>query len=174
MTKQEEMAYTAGEICEMYRTAKNKNKIIGILADMNLTDKRQIIKVLKENGYMIKQKAKSKNAETMTKTERDEQAAKVFAEKLSSLKKKDDEGPEITVHFPNYTPPKPVWDLVENRITELNELAEACKAILDNCVEECAKLREFQVAYGIMGGEYHNETDDSNRRGGDDGRQEDT
>ena len=47
------LAMTDGEICEMYRTAKDQKKQLGILAEMNNTDKGTIAAILREGGYKI-------------------------------------------------------------------------------------------------------------------------
>ena len=160
--------YTDEEICQVYRDAKYKKKQIRILADMNRVSTQHIEEILLENGYEVPGRSKP---ETLTKTERDEQAARDFTERLRDTGDKNTEMPEIAVRFPNYTPPKPVWDLVEQRIEELNALTEHCTRILNECVEECGRLREFQVAYGvgITGEKISREPEVSNRRGGNDG-----
>lgn len=45
---------TNDEICAMYRDAANKGKQIGILADLNCTDKDVIREILIDNGMMKK------------------------------------------------------------------------------------------------------------------------
>lgn len=44
--------YTTEELCTLYRDAKDKNKQIGILADMASTSKEQILQMLNENGLI--------------------------------------------------------------------------------------------------------------------------
>ena len=47
------MTMTDGEICEMYRTAKEKAKEIKILAECNATSKEKIVNVLEAGGYKV-------------------------------------------------------------------------------------------------------------------------
>ena len=47
------LTMTDGEICEMYRTAKDQKKQLGILADLNKTDKGTIAGILREGGYKV-------------------------------------------------------------------------------------------------------------------------
>lgn len=46
------MYMTTGEICKMYREAAHQKEMIGILADLNCTDKAEIRKVLTDCGLL--------------------------------------------------------------------------------------------------------------------------
>ena len=48
---------TEGEICSMYRAAKDKNTQITILAQLNLTERKAIAKILEKHGYTLPKKA---------------------------------------------------------------------------------------------------------------------
>lgn len=65
---------SAEEICREYRLSKHKAKAITILADMNVTTREDIIRILKENGETVapgcyqtpgKKPAKKAKAETL-------------------------------------------------------------------------------------------------------------
>lgn len=45
------MIYTEGEICQMYREAKDKQEQIRFLADLNVTTTDVITEILENNGY---------------------------------------------------------------------------------------------------------------------------
>jgi len=47
------MVMTDSEICSEYRQAKTPQKQIGILADMNCCDKREIVEILRANGETL-------------------------------------------------------------------------------------------------------------------------
>lgn len=47
------MKMTESEICREYREAKDKRAQIRILADLNVCEKNQIMKVLLSNGYAL-------------------------------------------------------------------------------------------------------------------------
>ena len=44
---------TDGEICESYRTAKDKNKQIPIIAQLSAKPKEEVIAILEANGYIV-------------------------------------------------------------------------------------------------------------------------
>lgn len=58
------------EICMMYRDAKDKNKQIEILADMNVCDSGEIIDVLSSNGFVPGLPVKPKEVNNGSKTKR--------------------------------------------------------------------------------------------------------
>ena len=47
------LPYSENDICKLYRSALNKKYQIEILADMNLTDKEEILQVLNRNGIKV-------------------------------------------------------------------------------------------------------------------------
>lgn len=149
------MIYSEGEICEMYRTARKKKEQIGILADLNITNKESIIEILEKHGYDTGtgKKKEAKEPETLTKAVRDKIAEKEFIEKRAKSGDASAEKPENPVLVVGYNPPEIVWTLVERRIKELNELTESCRKIIEQCTEEFGQLYEFQVAYGKAAGD---------------------
>lgn len=142
------------EICVDYRLAKNKRRQIGILAALNDTTQEEILDILHRNGVTTRIKLDEK-PETLKKTERDELAKMEFVEK-STLSKSESAESRINCERPtNYNLPEEVLRLVENRILELNKMAEEARATIDRCTEEYAKLFEFKVANGAAGEKYH-------------------
>ncbi len=53
------------EICREYRQAKNKQKQIAILADMNACTRAEIIALLARCGEQVKNRAGGKKGDTM-------------------------------------------------------------------------------------------------------------
>lgn len=53
------MSYTDEELIELYKEAKDKNKQIGILADLKCCDVKEILEMLQENGLISGVKKKS-------------------------------------------------------------------------------------------------------------------
>ena len=53
------MQMTTEEICRSFRQAANKPAQVGVLADLNLTSKAEIKRILEKGGITVK-KAKSK------------------------------------------------------------------------------------------------------------------
>lgn len=47
------LPYSESDICKLYRTALNKKYQIKILAEMNLTNKEEILGVLNRNGIQV-------------------------------------------------------------------------------------------------------------------------
>lgn len=53
------MSYTDEELINLYKEAKDKNKQIGILADLKCCDVKEILEMLQENGLISGVKKKS-------------------------------------------------------------------------------------------------------------------
>lgn len=52
------MPMTEYEIAQMYRHAADRSKQVGILAQLNLTTRRQIVAVLEAQGIAVEQRAR--------------------------------------------------------------------------------------------------------------------
>lgn len=83
-----ELEMTDGEICQMYRQARRKKQQIGILADLNLTSRSEIIKVLERNGVVVGNSYKTKATEEKFKTRIHEMNEEQLTELYADLKKK--------------------------------------------------------------------------------------
>ena len=57
------MIMTEAEICKEYRESKKQNMQIGILAELNLCKKAEIIQILEKNGITVPKPAMKKKAE---------------------------------------------------------------------------------------------------------------
>ena len=57
------MVMTEAEICKEYRESKKQNMQIGILAELNLCKKTEIIDILEKNGITVPRPATKKKAE---------------------------------------------------------------------------------------------------------------
>ena len=57
------MIMTEAEICKEYRESKKQNMQIGILAELNLCKKAEIIEILEKNGIAVPKPAMKKKAE---------------------------------------------------------------------------------------------------------------
>lgn len=89
------MPMTKGEIVNSYRQAKDQKTQIKVLAELNLTSREEIIKILREAGEDVQEKTKKKTtAKTAEKSK--EQAAELVADAMTKAVTKSKE-PEKAV-----------------------------------------------------------------------------
>lgn len=85
------MQYTEREIVREYNSAKYRNKKIGVLAQLNLVTRKDIIDILERNGVEVPQKYKdSAKEEYMPETKRG-------SEKGTKVKKEDRPVKEVKI-----------------------------------------------------------------------------
>lgn len=126
---------TPYEICESYRTAKEPNKQIHILAQLNCTNEDFIVEVLKENGEPLRKRPYHRP----TKKEAPQKKAP------------DKAGEEMTIdaaHIKAGKLPESVTEAVQRRIDELNELIEDTRQVLETNIEKKEELEAFIKTYG--------------------------
>ena len=125
MVNTNNLSMTPYEICESYRTAKDPNKQIKILAQLNCTNTDFIVQILKENNEPLKKRPYQRKEPTPYRPYKKEEAVNNTQEaKKSEL-------------------PKAVSDAIRRRIAELEETIENTKKVLENHIGQKKELEDF-------------------------------
>ena len=125
MVNTKNLSMTPYEICESYRTAKDPNKQIKILAQLNCTNTDFIVQILKENNEPLKKRPYQRKEPTPYRPYKKEEAVNNTQEaKKSEL-------------------PKAVSDAIRRRIAELEETIENTKKVLENHIGQKKELEDF-------------------------------
>ena len=125
MVNTKNLSMTPHEICESYRTAKDPNKQIKILAQLNCTNTDFIVQILKENNEPLKKRPYQRKEPTPYRPYKKEEAVNNTQEaKKTEL-------------------PKAVSDAIRRRIAELEETIENTKKVLENHIGQKKELEDF-------------------------------
>ena len=125
MVNTKNLSMTPHEICESYRTAKDPNKQIKILAQLNCTNTDFIVQILKENNEPLKKRPYQRKEPTPYRPYKKEEAVNNTQEaKRCEL-------------------PKAVSDAILRRIAELEETIENTKKVLENHTGQKKELEDF-------------------------------
>lgn len=125
MVNTKNLSMTPHEICESYRTAKDPNKQIKILAQLNCTNTDFIVQILKENNEPLKKRPYQRKEPTPYRPYKKEEAVNNTQEaKRSKL-------------------PNTVSDAIRRRIAELEETIENTKKVLENHIGQKKELEDF-------------------------------
>ena len=125
MVNTKNLSMTPHEICESYRTAKDPNKQIKILAQLNCTNTDFIVQILKENNEPLKKRPYQRKEPTPYRPYKKEEAVNNTQEaKRTKL-------------------PEAVSDAIRRRIAELEETIENTKKVLENHIRQKKELEDF-------------------------------
>ena len=125
MVNTKNLSMTPHEICESYRTAKDPNKQIKILAQLNCTNTDCIVQILKENNEPLKKRPYQRKEPTPYRPYKKEKAVNNTQEaKKAKL-------------------PEAVSDAIRRRIAELEETIENTKKVLENHIRQKKELEDF-------------------------------
>ena len=125
MVNTKNLSMTPHEICESYRTAKDPNKQIKILAQLNCTNTDFIVQILKENNEPLKKRPYQRKEPTPYRPYKKEEAVNNTQEaKRAKL-------------------PEAVSDAIHRRIAELEETIENTKKVLENHIRQKKELEDF-------------------------------
>ena len=125
MVNTKNLSMTPHEICESYRTAKDPNKQIKILAQLNCTNTDCIVQILKENNEPLKKRPYQRKEPTPYRPYKKEEAVNNTQEaKRAKL-------------------PEAVSDAIRRRIAELEETIENTKKVLENHIGQKKELEDF-------------------------------
>ena len=125
MVNTKNLSMTPHEICESYRTAKDPNKQIKILAQLNCTNTDFIVQILKENNEPLKKRPYQRKEPTPYRPYKKEEAVNNTQEaKRAKL-------------------PEAVSDAIRRRIAELEETIENTKKVLENHIGQKKELEDF-------------------------------
>ena len=125
MVNTKNLSMTPHEICESYRTAKDPNKQIKILAQLNCTNTDFIVQILKENNEPLKKRPYQRKEPTPYRPYKKEEAVNNTQEaKRTKL-------------------PEAVSDAIRRRIAELEETIENTKQVLENHIRQKKELEDF-------------------------------
>lgn len=125
MVNTKNLSMTPYEICESYRTAKDPNKQIKILAQLNCTNTDFIVQILKENNEPLKKRPYQKKEPTPYRPYKKEEAVNNTQEvKRAKL-------------------PEAVSDAIRRRISELDQIIEVTRKSLEKNEKTREELQEF-------------------------------
>lgn len=137
------MQMTEKEIVKNYIESKNKTAQVGILADLNLTDKETIKEILKQNGisYPPKRGVKTKEEQEVYKKIMSEEPQKAVIKK--TVKNENIEDPKAAAG----NVPDIVLQMVNEKIYEMQEELEAIIAHEKELNGKLEELKEFVKRY---------------------------
>ena len=137
------MQMTDREIVKEYIEARYKTVQVGILADLNCTDRNTIIQILRDNGitYPPKKGAKTKEEQEAYDKIMDEEPKKAVIKK--TVKNENIEDPKAAAG----NVPDIVLQMVNEKIYEMQEELEAIIAHEKELNGKLAELKEFVKRY---------------------------
>lgn len=132
------MNMTPQEIAKEYREAKDKGNQIRILADENLTDRKEIIKILREHGEITDKVPRAKGIRT-----RSEKTAAVEAKE----EKKEEKGAAVKVPESVITACERELVLMQQKIDEdessIEMMEKSIKQMKDRIAENEREMKEI-------------------------------
>ena len=127
---------TNGEICEMYRSSKNKTSQIKILAELNAVPEEKIREILSEGGYEMSVKATLKNKPVTNKIAEVETKPAAVEKKKAEVEQKPETVENAVPVIEKLEVPQLVKDVLVRKMVEIQEE-------IDEKMEELKVLSQF-------------------------------
>ena len=133
------MQMTPEEICRSYREAKDPNKQIKILADLNSCEYRDIVETLEANNEPFKKRPYCAPEKPGKKSERKPEKSR----EGTNIPKQPNPPKLPADKIKTAKLPEAVLDAISRRISELDQIIEVIKSSLEKNEKTREELQEF-------------------------------